>query len=414
MPTLHKVVILGTGFGGVYAMKSIARQLRGKAVHITIIGRNNYFLFTPMLHEVATGVISHHQAAVAVREMLPTKSTQYMMAEITAIDNANRVVKTDMGEVSYDTLVIATGAVTNFFGVEGAQEYALPFKTMLDAIRLRHRMTEQFEKAIMEKDEDMRRELLTVVVVGAGPTGVEFSAEAAGLVYKTFLKSSQGRLHKKDLRICLLHRGASVLEMYAPKLQRVALEELRRKGVEVCLEDEVTSISADRVTTKSGEVYRTRLVVWVAGVKPCIPAFTGEQPEMENGRLLVDGTLRLVKDEAIYCIGDAAAWHDPKGKTLPMLAQVAVQQGKYLGKAMRGRIEKRVPKPFAPHLLGELVSLGSGAAIGEVFGVGIRGPLAAMFWKSVYLFKFASFPKRIKILVDWILGIFTRRDITIS
>lgn len=414
MAKVHSVVIIGTGFGGIYALKSIARHTRGKAVQITIIGRHNYFLFTPMLHEVATGVISHHQAAVAVRELLPRKSTQYMMAEVENIDNKNRVVHTDKGDVSYDTLLIATGAETNYFGIKGAEKHSFPVKTMMDAIRLRHRMTEQFETAVMEKDEAKRKELLTVVVVGGGPTGVEFAAEAAELIFDTFLQSSQGRLQKKDLRICLLNRGSSIIEMYSAKLQREALKTLRAKGVEICLEDEVTSVTEDTVHTKKGEVYKTRLVVWVAGVKPSIPAFVGEMPELNNGRLVVDETLRLPSDPVIYCIGDAAANVDSHGKALPMLAQVAVQQGNYVGKAIALRLENKIPKPFRVHIMGQLVSLGAWSAIAEVFGVGIKGPLASIFWKCIYLAKFVSFPKRFKILLDWFIGLFTRRDITIS
>lgn len=414
MPTIHKVVILGTGFGGIYALKSIARQTRGKAVHITIIGRNNYFLFTPMLHEVATGVISHHQAAVAVRELLPHKSTQYMMAEITAIDREKKKVLTSVGDVSYDTLVIATGATTNFFGVKGAEKYAMPFKTMMDAIRFRHRMTEQFEKAVMEMDAAKRRELMTVVVIGGGPTGVEFSAEAAEMIFDTFLKSSQGRLSKKDLRVCLLHRGTSIIDMFRPSLQKEAMQSLKHDGVEIHLEDEVVEIKKDRVITKSGKEYPSTMVMWMAGVKPSIPEFMGRQPAMEMGRLLVKPTLQLEDDPAIFALGDASYWKDVNGKPLPMLAQVASQEGKYLGKALRALLEKHDPAPYTPHLLGELVSLGPWSAIGQVMGIGIKGGLASIFWKSVYLFKFLSFPKRLKILLDWALGLFTRRDITIS
>lgn len=414
MPTIHKIVILGTGFGGIYALKSIARQTRGKAVHITIIGRNNYFLFTPMLHEVATGVISHHQAAVAVRELLPNKSTQYMMAEITGIDREKKHVQTSMGEVGYDTLVIATGATTNYFGVTGAEKYARPFKTMKDAIQFRHCMTEQFEKAILEKDDAKRRALMTVVVIGGGPTGVEFSAEAAEMIYDTFLQSSQGRLSKKDLRVCLLHRGTSIIEMFKKPLQNEALRSLARRGVEVCLEDEVVEVKKDCVITKSGEKYPTSLVMWMAGVKPTMPEFIGEQPVTENGRLVVNGCLQLEDDPTVYALGDVALFKSSDAKPLPMLAQVASQEGKYIGKAIRAQLDKRTPESFKPHLLGELVSLGSWSAIGQVFGIGIKGPLASIFWKAVYLFKFVSFSKRFKILLDWSLGLFTRRDITIS
>lgn len=413
MAGVHKIVIVGTGFGGIYALKSIAKQFRVQRVHITIIGQHNYFLFTPMLHEVATGVQSHYQAAVAVRELLPNKSSTFVMAEVSKIDRETKTLETTVGPIAYDTLVIATGASTNYFGIPGAEEHTMPMKTLKDAQDIRQKMSENFEKALVEKDPEKRRALLTVTVIGGGPTGVEFAAEAAETMYDTFVESSQGRFQKKDLTVRLIHRGAGVVQMYPDALQKYSMRSLEKKGVQVCVGQEVIEITEGCVTTASGEQYASALMLWVAGVKAILPSCIPTLELAPSGRVPVDNTLRSA-DPSIYVLGDAAAFPTEDGRGFPMLAQVAVQQGKYLGVALHARHSGNEPKPFQVHMLGELVSLGSWSAIGDVLGVPIKGPIAACMWKGIYIMKFVAFPKRLKILMDWFVGLFSRRDMTIS
>lgn len=417
MSTKHKIVIVGTGFGGMYAMKSLSKALKNQDVEITIIGKDNYFLFTPMLHEVATGVLSHHNAAVAIRELLPKKGVDFFMAEVAAIDRAQKVLHTSAGDIAYDTLILATGAKTQFFNVAGAEQYGFQLKTLQDALRFREHVISLFEQAMHETDQEKRRTLLSIAVVGAGPTGVELIAETAELVFQTIIPRSGGRIQKDDVHLYLLHRGSEVLGMLDPGSRQTALANLREKGVDVRLDTEVVEVTDTGVRLGDGTILPAATTAWVAGVKAVFPEFIGTAglPTLTpQGRIIIDNTLRIPEDHAIYVLGDTAQGQNQKGEPLPMLAQVAMRQGKYLGRTLSLRLQGREPVPFAFHNLGELVSVGQWRAVGNALGVPVRGPLGWMMWKMVYLTKFVSLPKAIKISLDWLLGLVSSRDISLS
>jgi len=407
-------MILGTGFAGIHAAKSVRRQL-GEKVSVTLLGEKNHFVFTPMLHEAASGVIAAHLPAVPVRSITAKNGIRFVMAKAMRIHAKDNIVETTAGNLPYDTLLIATGAQTNYFGIAGAEEYALPLKTIADAQHIRRQLISRYEEALTVKDLTKRRELMTVVVVGAGPTGVEFAAEVASLMHDTLCPACDQELAPEDLRICLVNRSPRVLDMYPTSLQKKAMRALEKKGVELHLGEEVTKVEEGAVWTASGKRLGAGTVVWASGVRAHLPEFVDITPEITPlGRVSVTNELHLPEDAHIYVLGDAAHVPTKDGRGLPMLAQVAQQQGAYFGKVMKARLLGKVAKPFQAHLLGELVSLGRHAAIGLVFGIPISGFVASVLWKGVYLMKYGFMPGRLRILTDWFLGIVARRDMTIE
>lgn len=414
MGNLHHVVIIGTGFAGISAARSILARNRGK-VRVTLIGEKNHFVFTPMLHEAASGVIASHHPAVAARSLVSGEGLRFVMATLLGIDRVAKTVETTRGTFSYDTLVLATGATTEFFGVEGAETHALTLKTIGDASRLRTRLVEAYEQALATEDPEERRRLLTVVVVGGGPTGVEFAAEVASLMHDTMCPSCDHDLEPQDMRVCLVHRGDHVLDMFPASLQKVAMASLRKRGVELHLEEEVVQVDETGVRTKSGTFFSAGTVLWAAGVCARDLVWAGTPPEITSrGRILVTEALHLPEDSSVFVLGDAAQVPTKDGRGLPMLAQVAQQQGRYLGKTVARTLAGKTLRPFRPHLLGELVSLGRWSAIGVVLGIPVRGVLASFLWKGVYLMKYGFMPGRLRILTEWFLGMVSRRDMTIE
>ncbi|MCI5108409.1 MAG: FAD-dependent oxidoreductase [Candidatus Pacebacteria bacterium] len=370
---MKKVVIIGGGFGGVYAAKYLSKY--PKDFEVTLISDNNYFLFTPLLHEVATGGLSEKSVAEPIREIFRKTKVRFIKERVLEVRKDKKIVKTETGEISYDELIISTGSESR------PPEGAFSLKTLNDARVLRRRIIDEVEK-------DYGKEI-TFVVVGAGPTGIEVACELEEFLHDTLCDKYYPDMCHDHLRIVLIHSKDSILEQFHKKVRDFSMKILKKKRIEIILSDRMAEYKDGKVTTDNGKVIDTNVLIWTAGVKANNNLFDGE----------VDNYLKT--KEGIYVVGDASG----KG---PMLAQKAVDEALYVTRSIRGEDDR----PYVFQKKGMLLSLGNWMAAGEVGGFVIRGRFAWWVWRTIYLFKFNSNRKRLRIAFEWTVNLFFPRDIT--
>lgn len=407
-----KIVILGGGFGGLYTYKGLYKYFHHSEIDITIINRNNYFLFTPLLHEVATGGIAHHQVVESIRQIIYKTNDHLHIAEVISVDCKNQIVKTDISEFNYDILVVALGATTNFFNAPGAEKYCFVLKDLHDAVKLRGNLISSFEKASEIKDEEERKKALSFAVIGGGPTGVEVVSEISELFNDTLLRYYHSTIKPSDVSLYLINRDKEILLPFPPSLRTNALKILQKKGVKVMLNTAVKEIKSDEIVFSDDSILPVSHVVWTAGVKPNLPTFVDSLILDDWGRIVVNPLLQTLKYKNIFVIGDIASVNDLDGKPLPMLAQIAVKQGLHTGQNIWNLVNDRNLLPFSYKSKGVLASLGRWQAVADIGGLYLSGPFAWFIWRTIYLFKFLSNSKKVKIVVDWTINIFYPRDIT--
>lgn len=408
----QNIVILGGGFAGIYAALSILKEC-GNSVDVTIVNRTNYFLFTPMLHEVATGGLGHHQVVESIREIVHKRRIRFFEASVASVDLTQKIAQTDHGVVPYNTLVIALGASTNFFNTPGAAEHSFVLKDLSDAIRIRNHVIERFEAASRERDAVLRAKLLSFVVVGGGATGVEFAAELAEFAEHTLYKYYKASCLSTQATISLIHAGTELLAAFSPKTRSRALASLTKKGVRVLVATKAAAVDAEGILLSTGERIASDTVIWTAGVRPNTLGTSGGTLSTDaEGRIVADATFAVPGHVDVFAIGDVAHVPSKNGTPYPMLAQIATAEARHLGANIRRAIEGRPLKPFVFKEKGSLVSLGKWEAAGTIAGVDIHGKFAWFIWRTVYLFKFISKSKRLKIAMDWTVGLFFSRDIT--
>ncbi len=407
-----KIVILGAGFGGIYTYLHLRKKLKPSEADIILVNKTNHFLFTPMLHEVATGGLGHHQIVESLREIIYDSDTNLYVANIKSVDFDAKKVHTNVGDINFDYLVIATGATTNFYDIPGAKENAFTIKSLGEAIKLRNYFIDNFEKASKVKDAKERKKLLSFAIVGGGATGVEVAGEASDFFYKTFCKYYCQDIEAGDVNLYIINRGPELLPQFNPYLRKKALQALTKKKVQIKLNSGVTSIEKDHIRLSSGETLPVNNVIWTAGVKANPPKINQEIATDSSRRLKVNQHLQIKDHPHIFALGDVASYEHQSGKPLPMLAQVAVQQAKTVADNIAASIQQKPLKSFKYHSKGELVSIGQWGALGHTLGVNWSGPIAWWLWRTVYLFKFISSSKKIKIAIDWTVNLFHHRDIT--
>lgn len=407
-----RIVILGAGFGGMYAYKKLYSRI-GKKASYTIINKTNHFLFTPLLHEVATGLLEGYHIVEPVRKLIHQDTTKCITGSMVSIDSTKQVVVTEDAEIPYDFLIIATGAVPNYFGIQGAEEYSLPLKSLRDAFRIRDRVIESFEKALHASTPEERKSYLSFIVIGGGPTGVELVAEIGDMCFRTFLKYYKSDIKKEDITVAVVSATEELVPTFEPKVRRIAQTVLKKKGVSVYTNTFVVAIDEEGILLKDGTTMFSKNVFFSAGVKAQAPLFSDLSPQLtRSGRLVVDDTLRIPTMANVFAIGDVATTLDAEGHELSMLAQVAQTQGVYVGRTIANILKNKSVKKYKSKLRGELLSLGEWKATGDIFGMTVNGPLAWFLWRTIYLFKFISPVKRARIAFDWTLAAITSRDIT--
>lgn len=407
-----KIVILGGGFGGLYTYKGLYKYFKHDELDITIVNRNNYFLFTPMLHEVATGGIAHHQVVESIRQVIYKTNDKLHIAEVLSVDCEKQIVKTSIDELPYDVLIVALGATTNFFNAPGAREHSFVLKDLHDAIRLRSTLIKTFEEGSEISDPEARKKELSFAVVGGGATGVELVAEIAELYMSTFLKYYHGIITPADISLYLINRGPELLAPFHSSLRKNALEVLRHNGVQVMLNTGVKEVKENGIVFDDGTVLETNHVIWTAGVKPNPLMFVQPVDQDLGGRIIVNETLQVDQYPNIFVLGDMASVKGSDGKPMPMLAQIAERQGLHTGHNIKLMVQGKKLIPFTYKSQGELASLGQWQAVANIRGFKFSGPFAWFLWRTIYLFKFLSGSKKAKIVVDWTMNLFYPRDIT--
>lgn len=400
---VHRVVILGGGFGGLYAAKAL-----GKApVQLTVIDRRNFHLFQPLLYQVATGALSPGEIASPLRAVLSRqKNTRVLLGEAVDLDVEGRRVVLDIGSVEYDTLIVATGSRNSYFGNDGWEEYAPGLKTIEEATRIRHKILYAFEAAEREPDPGKRREWLNFVVVGAGPTGVEL-AGALGEIANDTLKNDFRNIRPEEARILLLDASPRVLPPFPPDLSQAAERALIRIGVRSRNNVKVTGIDARGVTLEGpsgSEHIQSRTVIWAAGVRASpfgeILAKRAGAILDRSGHVNVDPDCSVPGHPEIFVIGDLAHFAQD-GKLLPGVAQVAMQQGAYAAKLIRARLSGGTSKPFRYFDKGNLAVIGRAAAVAEIGGMHFSGLLAWLIWLFIHLMYLVQFSNRLLVFVHW-------------
>jgi NADH dehydrogenase len=404
MADRHRVVILGGGFGGL----SATHKLKHAPVEITLLDRCNYHLFQPLLYQVATGSLSPANIAAPLRQILAgQKNARVLLAEAVHIDAANRRVILSDGAVSYDTLVVATGATHQYFGHDEWEEFAPGLKTVEDATAMRGRILLAFEAAERERDQAKLKAWMTFVIVGGGPTGAELAGALGEIAHDT-LSHDFRDIDPSQSQIILVEGADRALPSYPPKLSEAARKMLVKLGVVVRTGAMVTNIQAESVTIKQGdrtESIPTRTVLWAAGVlaSPLGRILSKEAgATLDNaGRVVVNPDLTIPGHPEIFVIGDLANFSHQTGKPLPGVAQPAIQQGAYVGKLIQARLRNKQLPPFHYFDKGNLATIGRGAAVADLNWLQISGWPAWLIWVFIHLLYIVEFQNRLLILLQW-------------
>ncbi len=400
-----RVLILGGGFAGLATARHLERQLRSDhQVAVTLISRDNFLLFTPMLAEVAIGAVAPSHVTVPLRSLL--RRVQVWQAEVSAIDLGARVVTVRHAasghehRLPYDQLVLALGAVSSYHGVSGAAEYTLGFKTLADAAQARARIVDCFEQAAIETDPAIRRALLTFVVAGGGYTGVELAAALADFLRE--LRRYYPALARERLHLVLAHHGPRLLEELPEQAAAYTLRLLQREGIAVRLRTAVSRVAADCVELSPGGVLPTHTVFWAAGVAPNPLVETLPLPKSPHGAVVVDAHLAVPGHSGLWALGDCAAVPNPKGGTYGPTAQNAEREGVLVAHNLLATLRGAPLRAFDYQPMGMLASLGQHRAVGQVFGWQFAGLSAWLLWRTVYLAKLPTADRRLRVGLDWL------------
>ncbi len=409
----HRVVIVGGGFGGLYA----ARGLDLASVDLVVLDRRNFHLFQPLLYQVATGALSPGEIAQPLRAILRRQRwTAVLLAQAVDLDPAARVVRTtDGGEIPYDTLVVATGAHHAYFGHDEWAAVAGGLKTVEDATAMRRRILVAFEAAEREADAARRRAWMTFVVVGGGPTGAEL-AGALGEIANDSLRQDFRRIRPPDARIILVEALDRILTAYPPGLSRTAARQLTRLGVEVRTSTRVVAIDADGVTVEDHgltERLASRTVLWAAGVQVAsfgrAVARALDAPTDRAGRILVGPDLSVPGHPEVFVIGDLAAVTAPSGGPVPGVAPAAIQEGRHVARAIRSRLDGRPSPPFRYHDKGNLATIGRARAVADLGRLRrFSGFPAWVLWLTIHIWYLIGFQNRLLVLIRWGWSFLTR------
>jgi NADH dehydrogenase len=394
--TSPHVVIVGAGFGGLRA----ARALKHGDVRVTVIDRRNHHLFQPLLYQVATAGLSPGDIAYPIRAVLRKQTnTQVLLAEVTAIDPGKRKVILADGELEYDYLIVATGARHSYFGHPEWETHAPGLKSVEDALEIRRRILMAFEMAERESDEQRRRALLTFVIVGGGPTGVELAGAIAEIAYTVMVQDFRA-IRPKDARIILIEAGPRILPFMPPSLSSKAEASLSKLGVQIVKNSAVTSLYQGMVMAGSQTIHAST-ILWAAGVAPSSLAVSLGVPLDRLGRVIVQPDLSIPGHPEVFVIGDLCALSDEQGHELPGLAAVAVQEGRHAARNIL-RMRHGLPcEPFHYIDMGTLATIGRAAAVANFGWVKLSGFVAWVVWIFVHILLLIGFRNRLVVLFDW-------------
>jgi NADH:ubiquinone reductase (H+-translocating) len=413
--TKKRIVILGGGFGGVYAALHLEKLLaREPEIEICLVSRDNFFLFTPMLHEIAASDLEITNIVNPLRKLL--RRVEVFVGEVTRIDLPNKRVVISHGHhdhshrLEYDHLVIALGSISNFFNLPGFAELALPMKSLPDAIQLRARIIRSLEEANAECSLGDRQSLLTFVVAGGGFAGVETVAALNDFVREAL--RFYPNLNEEMLRVVLVHPGAVILPELGENLGRYAQQVLAQRGVEIRLNTRVKSMTEDEVCLNDGPPIPSCTLIWTAGTMPN-PLLSSLPCQKDGGRVLVNEFLQIPGWPGVWAVGDSAFVpdvHQP-GKSHPPTAQHAIREGRVVAQNIALAFAGRPPKQFSFKTIGLLASIGRRTGVARIFGFNFSGFFAWWLWRTIYLSKLPGLDKKVRVAFDWTLDLLFRKDV---
>ncbi len=403
-----RVIIIGGGFGGV----EVARKLRDKDVEVLLIDRNNFHTFQPLLYQVATGTLAEDSISFPIRKMFKSQmNLKFRLAEVQHIDSKNKDVITSIGTFDYDYLVIATGATTNFFGNQEVEKYALPMKSVKEALNIRSYVLQNLEEAVLRKNIAERERYLNFVVVGGGPTGVELSGAIAEIQLH-MLKKDYPELTEHEMNVYLIEGTEKILGALSEKSSRDAQRYLKELGVRTLLNTQVTGYDGNTISFNNGQSIPTKTVIWGAGVKGQFPE--GIQPDyIERGnRIRTNGQCEIENMEGVYAIGDVSAWvTDETPRGLPGVAPVAQQQGRYVAQHILNRIDNKPnEEDFTYFDKGSMATVGRNRAVVDMGKFHLKGFVAWLTWMFVHLVSIFGFRNKMVTFVNWTIKFLTKNS----
>ena len=415
MSEKHRILILGGGFGGLYTALELEKKLRKYPnVKATLINRENFFLFTPMLHEVAAGDLDLTNIVNPVRKLL--RKVNFFEGEVEAIDLDARTVSVSHGfqrhthELEFDQIVLGLGSSTNFFGLPGLEEHALTMKSLSDAINLRNRLIALLEEADTEcVDSTNRNALLRFVVAGGGFAGVETIGGINDFVRGCL--QFFPNIRQENIRMVLVHPGPVVLPELSSSLGRYTQETLRRKGIDVRLNTKVEGYEGGTVVLSDGSDLPTHTLIWTAGTTP--HSLLAALPcAKERGRIIVNDSLEVKGAPGVWAIGDCALVPDKStGKYCPPTAQHALREGKILAHNLLTTVTGESKKSFSFATLGQLAAIGRRTGVASILGKNFQGFIAWWLWRTIYLSKLPRFEKKVRVALDWTLDLLFSKDL---
>jgi len=423
-----KIVILGGGFAGVECARQLESQFKDNfEIELTMVSEDNFLLFTPMLPQVASGMIETRHIVLPIRTIC--KKTKFYENRIKNIDPYGKLVTLwgtgDKRSISihYDFLVIALGSETNFFGMSDVEKNAYTMKTLNDAVVLRNRVIDMLEQAENETDPILRKSFLNFVVVGGGFAGIETAGELMDLLLDA--RKYYPTIHKKDLKVIVLEALRMILPGFNQELADFAQEKMIERGIDIRLKTAVTSFDGNEVTTKTVDPtpkdpiddsvvdsIRTKTLIWTAGVTP-VNTIKRSMFKTDKGKLIINDFLEVSDFPGVFAIGDCALFLDPETqRPFPPTAQIAEAQAKVAAKNLIALIKNSEKEKFVYHSKGQMAIIGKRSGIATFLGMNISGFWAWLIWRNVYLSKITTFDKKIRVLLDWTIDLFFDRDIS--
>lgn len=406
------IVILGGGFAGLNAARRLGRAANRTPMQVTLIDRNNYHTFQPLLYQVATAGLQPQDIGHSLRNLFGNRlrrseaTVRVRMGTVVTVDREHRRLHlSDGSELDYDMLVVAAGASTADYGVPGVFQHGFPLKSLTESVSLRNHILKRFETAALHPD-DIANGALTFVVAGGGPTGVELSGALTELF--RVLRRDHPELPHERVRVVLAEMLPTVLPPYSESSRRYAHDALRQRGVELRLDTTIERVERDRVVFSDGDELRTQTLIWTAGVKANPLASLLDSPQTKGGRLVVDPDLRLPGDRRVFAAGDIAAATGPDGDPLPQLAPVAIQQGEHVADQIVALLHAAPTSAFHYKDKGNMATIGRSDAVVELpFGIRYHGFLAWMSWLFLHLLYLVGFRNRVAVLLSWMWNYLT-------
>ncbi|TSD66112.1 NAD(P)/FAD-dependent oxidoreductase [Inquilinus sp. KBS0705] len=398
------VAIIGGGFGGI----QVAKQLANKPVEVILIDKHNYHTFQPLLYQVATGSLEAESIAFSLRKNFEgQKNLRFRHTEVNAIDTDTNTINTTIGDIKYDYLVIATGSTTNFFGNKEIEHYAMPMKSIPEALNLRYMVLQNLEEAILKPSKEERAPYLSFVLVGAGPTGVELAGALAEL-RNHVLNKDYPELSKDEMKVYLVDFLPKVLGPFSDEGSKAAQDFLTGMGVEMLLGTKVDSYDGNEIKFEGGKSIRTKNVIWSAGVMGVVPDGVSKDAIERGNRIRVDSSLRVTGHPNIFAIGDVSAMitdETPKGH--PGVAQVAIQMGELTGKNIVRLLNNQQPEPFKYNDKGSLATIGRNKAIADLGKLKFQGFFAWLIWMFIHLISLMGGRNRVIVFINWVASYLT-------